>query len=895
MLPFTSPHALRVLLVVSSLALLAFGCKGDDDDNGDGAAETVTQTSAGGSAAGSAGSSGDGGSGGQATGGSSAETSSQGGSGDGGSSTQAGANGGTSGAGCEGGLDRCGDTCIDTRTSTAHCGACDNRCRDAELCVDGACSATCDPPRTVCDDTCTDLEIDAANCGACGARCGRGTPCVRGTCGCPEDSVACAGACVDPLTDADNCGKCGTPCAGDAICVEGRCECAPGTTVCGSSCVSLLDPEHCGGCDRSCDDDEICAEGECVAAGDPCPEGTTRCGSACVDTDTSPSHCGGCNQPCGGTQFCEDGACGCSEGRVACGTACVDTSSSPVHCGDCGNVCAVGQVCEEGECVCSSSATTDCDGVCVDTGLDPNNCGGCGTECGEYPCTDGECACPEGEELCDGACVNVESNAQHCGGCGDGCANDESCILGECSDDVDDGCSNTLAGDIELSEIALYQAGKVSVMSAGTSVAAGDRVADVIVGKTGLLRASVTLDAAFSARVLSARLVVVNGDDATAFFHKRSVSVASSDASPATTFNFPLDAELIQSDTSYSVELVECGAPTGSVMAPRFPSGGTEALLARDVGQLRIEYVPIIANGNTPRTSAAQLDVLTNYIREMYPVSRVEVSVGLPMTANRSIGVEAGWEEVLQQLSQRHATNMAPNDLYYYGLLEPEDTYDEFCSSGCTLGLGYVAEASASDRHFRVSMGLSYGDTYSAETAAHEIGHNFGRDHAPCGGPGYPDPEFPHAGARIGWWGFTMPDVLLSPSVTRDIMSYCEDPWISDYTYQALAERAAIINASSGALSTLPIGRWRVVVASRGGSVWGVPFDTPVSAAGTPEGATILDRFNHPIAQITVYRKRMGNAGSSSVMVPEPEAGWYALQLNGDAPLAFDGKHQTSP
>src|SRR5690606_32658458 len=162
--------------------------------------------------------------------------------------------------------------------------------------------------------------------------------------------------------------------------------------------------------------------------------------------------------------------------------------------------------------------------------------------------------------------------------------------------------------------------GKVTVMSAGAPIASGDRVADVIVGKKGLLRASVTLGSEFVARVLSARLVIVNDDEPSTFFHKRNVSVPSSDASLATTFNFPIDAALIQPDTSYSVELVECQTPTGNLLAPRFPSGGTAALQARDVGRLRLEYVPIIANDNTPRTSAAHLDVLTNYVREMYPV-----------------------------------------------------------------------------------------------------------------------------------------------------------------------------------------------------------------------------------------------------------------------------------
>ena len=905
MLPLSQFRMLRTLLAVLTLCFLSFGCGSDDDDNGDGNNNdnSATQTSAGGSTSGNGGNGGDGaggtgpGAGGTGAGGSATGTSSQGSSSVGGSSAQAGGSGGTAGNDCEDDLVLCGDVCTDILASTEHCGACDHGCAEGELCVGGGCSATCDPPRTVCDDTCTDLETDAANCGACGARCGRGTPCVRGTCGCPEDSLACSGECIDPLTDPDNCGSCGMPCAGGSICVLGRCECPPGTAICGANCVSLLDSEHCGDCDTSCDSDEICADGECVGEADPCMGGLTRCGAACVDLETTPTHCGGCNDACGGTQFCEEGTCKCSGGRQACGTACIDTDTSPVHCGDCNNVCAVGQACQNGDCVCSSSSATDCDGVCVETDSDPDNCGGCGIECEGYPCTEGACACPEGEELCDGACVNLESDAQHCGGCGDSCTSGESCVLGDCSDELDDGCSNTLAGDIELSEIALYQAGKVTLMSAGAAVEVGDRVTDVVVGKPGLLRASVTLDPGFSERVISARLALVNGEEASTFFHKRTVNVESSDASLATTFNFQVDAELIQTDTSYSLELVECDTPTGGELLPRFPDGGTEPLLARDIGPLRVEYVPIIANGNTPRTNAAHLDVLTNYVREMYPVSEVEVTIGTPMVAVTGLGVEAGWEQILQQLSNRHDDNNAPNDLYYYGLLEPEDTFDEFCLSGCTLGIGYVADVTPYDAHYRVSMGLSYGDTYSAETTAHELGHNHGREHAPCGGPAYPDPDFPYPGARIGWWGYMSPDVLLSPTVTRDIMSYCEAPWISDYTYQALADRNASINGSTGLMkaSTSPVGRWRVVVVTPRGSVWGLPFRREVSAAGTPEGATILDRFDNPIAQITVYRKLMGNPGSSSVMVPEPAPGWYAIQLNGDAPLAFDGQNQTTP
>lgn len=60
------------------------------------------------------------------------------------------------------------------------------------------------------------------------------------------------------------------------------------------------------------------------------------------------------------------------------------------------------------------------------------------------------------------------------------------------------------------------------------------------------------------------------------------------------------------------------------------------------------------------------------------------------------------------------------------------------------------------------------------------------------------DPAFPHPGASIGWWGFEFPNTLYFGEDATDVMAYCENRWISDYTYQGLIERALLIN---GALS----------------------------------------------------------------------------------------------
>lgn len=79
-------------------------------------------------------------------------------------------------------------------------------------------------------------------------------------------------------------------------------------------------------------------------------------------------------------------------------------------------------------------------------------------------------------------------------------------------------------------------------------------------------------------------------------------------------------------------------------------------------------------------------------------------------------------------------------------------------------------------------------------TIAHELGHNFGLLHAPCGsGFGFSrslDPLFPTRDGSVGAWGFDFRGTgqLVHPD-TPDLMSYCRDPhWISEYGFNKALE-----------------------------------------------------------------------------------------------------------
>ena len=96
---------------------------------------------------------------------------------------------------------------------------------------------------------------------------------------------------------------------------------------------------------------------------------------------------------------------------------------------------------------------------------------------------------------------------------------------------------------------------------------------------------------------------------------------------------------------------------------------------------------------------------------------------------------------------------------------------------------------------------------------AHELGHTMRLPHAPCGGVGGPDPDYPYPDGSIGAWGYDLLNEMLVSPDTADLMSYCRPQWISDYNFTKamgyrLSEEQESLMAASYAPSTRSLLLW---------------------------------------------------------------------------------------
>jgi hypothetical protein len=431
----------------------------------------------------------------------------------------------------------------------------------------------------------------------------------------------------------------------------------------------------------------------------------------------------------------------------------------------------------------------------------------------------------------------------------------------------------------------VYQAVKIPIATGQRAVEPGARVADVVEGRDALLRVFVDVAPGWTSRTLSARVTLRDGDDVQTFWDKKLLGAASADDDATSTFQVTLPAERVRSGARYAVEIHECEAAAGVPLSPRVPATGDNALGARHTGVLEVHLLPIAVGARLPDTSDAALEPYRNLLRAMYPISDVHFSVGTPLTTSEPVN----WGTMLDQVRAQRQRDAPPDSVYYYGLVKPADTLADFCAYGCATGLGYFAPATQPSA--RAAVGVAFGDKESATTLAHELGHNHGRQHAPCSF-GYingVDPAYPYEAGYMGSWGYDpRSQTFLHPGWATDVMGYCDYQWISDYTYAGLLERIALVNSAANVVEDASaMLLWRVALLETQGARWGVPFSEPAAPFGAPESAEVLDASGAVIERTTVHRTAVTDNGSFTVVVPPPRPGWHSVRIQGAAPLAF--------
>ncbi|MCB8979706.1 MAG: hypothetical protein H6657_20035 [Ardenticatenaceae bacterium] len=262
----------------------------------------------------------------------------------------------------------------------------------------------------------------------------------------------------------------------------------------------------------------------------------------------------------------------------------------------------------------------------------------------------------------------------------------------------------------------------------------------------------------------------------------QTASGASSRANLGSTFNITLPASWLSGTVTITAKVT--GQSQGSLI---------QSFTFYTVPTLNVMIVPIIytqtgAAAGNGTYSAPTTEQISDWIMRAYPLSNMNITFHSPVSFTGNLRENSGdWSNLLSLVTGIKNGESQPGSTVYYAYVNfgSDCSNTWFNCSGGIAGIGWIGLRAAVGIH---NLPGGFGSNAVGELAGHEIGHNFGRYHAPCGvSPA--DGSYPYAGASIGQYaldgiGGTLK--LLSPGDYVDMMSYCDPVWVSDYTYTAL-------------------------------------------------------------------------------------------------------------
>jgi len=324
-----------------------------------------------------------------------------------------------------------------------------------------------------------------------------------------------------------------------------------------------------------------------------------------------------------------------------------------------------------------------------------------------------------------------------------------------------------------------------------------DNSVPIIAGKNGLARVYVLANQANTA-LPAVRVTLTNNGAAVSGYPKTVAApgagtpLAVAEGTLASSWNLAIPGTDLASPvgTGYAIEAV---VDPGGLVAEGDRSNNTTtvALAVTTVPTFRTTIFPVVLSSGTANVTEATKASWVARLARMWPIADLDILVGAPFTGSvstLSADDDTTWSKLLSDLAAKHAADGATGRYYYGAVTTPY-------ASG-TAGMGYVPTINSS-YSARTAIGWDKSANYAdgglyPEVFAHEVGHNFGLSHAPCGVSSY-DTGYPYANGVIGVWGYdSTKNILESPTSVVDVMSYCSPVWVSDYNYKkVMTTRAA--------------------------------------------------------------------------------------------------------
>ena len=272
----------------------------------------------------------------------------------------------------------------------------------------------------------------------------------------------------------------------------------------------------------------------------------------------------------------------------------------------------------------------------------------------------------------------------------------------------------------------------------------------------------------------SVTLTPINGDAANAV----SLSSSTTRATLAGSYLFELPAGFREGNVTLTARV----NPQG-IVAENNPNNNSSSVTVsfEPVQAVRLMLYSI-GYGANYYPSEFDLSMLESWLRRAYPISTLQVTRRRLYYGNSLPSCEAVRNLLASERTRDLSAGVA-REARYYGMVTDLGGFMRGC------GWQYTSTGPTGVGNYSWDTDGTYGDWYGG----HELGHGFLREHVnfcgASGGPAYPHPNgqiSPALSGPTAIYGFDAGTQAIYGPDWKDIMTYCEREWISDFTYEAI-------------------------------------------------------------------------------------------------------------